>query len=359
MINDKRELIRSRFIDPDSPIIDALKQMDQVGTKLLIIQKENSFINLISIGDLQRAIIKNTSLSSPISSVTRKKVRVASPDMTENQIKKVILEHRMEFLPVIKEKQILDVFFWEEFFENTRRIQNNLNLPVVIMAGGVGTRLRPITHVIPKPLIPVGEYTMLEHIMSKFSQEGCNDFYLTINYKSDMIKYYMGGKKDNPYNIHYIEENTPLGTAGSLGLINKKFTSPIFVTNCDIYVNENYSEIFDYHKKNENDITVVAAILNHHIPYGCLETGKNGILQKINEKPTFTYKINAGFYIIEPKMIDEIPKNTFFHITHLIDKCIANSGKVGVFPISQKSWVDIGQWDKYLSIKDGSDNWIF
>lgn len=359
MNSEKNELIKSRFISPQSSIIEALKQMDSIGSKLLIIIESEIFINLLSIGDIQRAIINNTPLTDPIHTITRKEVKVAKSDMEHDEIKRMILQYRMEFLPVINEQKITNVFFWEEFFEKRIRLQNYLNLPVIIMAGGLGTRLRPITHVIPKPLIPVGDKTMLEHIMSKFHQEGCDDFYLTVNYKSDMIKYYMESQKDNPYNINYVHENKPLGTAGSIGLIKKKFNTPIFITNCDIYVNENYSEILNYHKTNKNDITVVAAILNHSIPYGCLESGSDGVLERINEKPTFTYKINAGFYIIEPHMIEKIPEDTFFHITHLIEKCISNSGKVGVFPISQKSWVDIGQWDKYLTLKDDSDNWIF
>ena len=143
-----------------------------------------------------------------------------------------------------------------------------------------------------------------------------------------------------------------MGTAGSLSLIKEKINNTFFINNCDIIIEQDYSEILDYHKKNNNEITIVAALKHISIPYGTLETGENGILLEISEKPEYTFKINSGMYVLEPQLINEIPENTFYHITDLIEKVRSRNGKVGVFPVSEKSWVDIGNWNEYIKMLD-------
>ena len=151
------------------------------------------------------------------------------------------------------------------------------------------------------------------------------------------------------YNVNFIEEEKPLGTGGSLYLLKDKIKEPFFVTNCDILIEQDYSEIYNYHKENGNEITLVSALNHIKFPYGIINTGKDGELLSINEKPEMTYEINSGMYILEPHLIDEIPINKFFHITQLIEKVKQRKGKVGVFPVSEKSWVDIGDWEKYIN----------
>ena len=261
-----------------------------------------------------------------------------------------MLENKTECMPVLDNKNnLIDVIFWEDLFAETERNEEKLDLPVIIMAGGKGTRMRPLTNVIPKPLIPIDDKTIAEHIIYNFQKIGCNNFYISINYKSEMIKDYFN-KLDKNYNVEFFEEEKPLGTAGSLHLLNGKTKKTFFISNCDILINEDYREIYKYHKEYKNELTIVGSFRHYPIPYGTLETGNEGKLISLQEKPQLSFLINSGMYILEPHLIDEIPQNEFFHITDLIEKIKARNGRVGVFPVSEKSWIDIGEWDKYLEM---------
>ena len=346
--------IRDLFIDKQASINTTLKKMDDVRSKLLIVGSEKIFEGLISIGDLQRAIIKNIDLSTPISTVLRKDIIVAQEGDDDEKIKKRMFTIRAEFMPVLNEhNEVVEVIFWEDLLDATKLPPSEkINFPVVIMAGGKGSRLKPITNVLPKPLIPIGDKPIVQHIMERFVDVGSNKFYFTVNYKSELIEYYFNSFEHPQYSIQYLKEKEFFGTAGSLSLLNGLIDSTFFVSNCDIIIDQDYSEIYRYHKANENELTLVAALKHYKIPYGTVETGYNGSLEEIHEKPEITYKINAGLYILEPHLLDEIPQNQFFHITDLIDKIKNRGGKVGVFPVSEKSWKDIGEWDEYLKNKE-------
>lgn len=337
-------------IEKSTSIIAALKQMDEKKHKLLLVLDEGLFYSLLSIGDIQRAIIANVPLEDPVSKILRPEVRVAKDTDDKEQIKSYMLARRNDFMPIVDDnRRVVDVIFWDDLFETKQKKENpELNLPVVIMAGGKGSRLRPLTNVLPKPLIPIGDQTMLEDIMDRFTDVGCHDFYLSVNYKADFIIQYLDNLNNPQYRLSYFREEKPLGTAGSLHLLKDKINSTFFVSNCDIIIDEDYSQILNYHRQNENEITVVAAIKNYPIPYGTLETGSSGRLQSLQEKPDITFKINTGMYILEPHLIREIPENEFFHITYLIEKLIRENRKVGVFPINDGSWTDIGNWDEYM-----------
>lgn len=342
-------------IDKSASIITALKQMDKKNHKLLLVLDRNLFYSLLSIGDIQRAIIANISLDEPVSKILRPEVHVAKDTDDKEQIKAHMRERRTDFMPIVDDqRRVVDVIFWDDLFETKRESKNpELNLPVVIMAGGKGSRLRPLTNVLPKPLIPIGDQTMLEDIMDRFVESGCHDFYLSINYKADVIIRYLNNLKNPDYNISYFQEKKPLGTAGSLHLLKDKINTTFFVSNCDIIIDEDYIQILNYHRQNGNEITVVAALKNYHIPYGTLETGSLGRLKSIQEKPDITFKINTGMYILEPHLLNEIPENEFYHITHLISKLVKEARKIGVFPINEGSWTDIGNWEEYMKyVKD-------
>lgn len=347
-MNDK---IKSILISEKASIIDAIRQMDTARRKLLIVIDENSkFFGLISIGDIQRAIIKNIDTATAVKGILRQNIKVSYVGYDRETLKTVILANKREFEPIIdSQKNIIDVLFWEDLFQGKKVSEkSDLALPVVIMAGGQGSRLRPLTNVLPKPLIPLGEQTILEDIMDRFVDCGCSNFYMSVNYKADFLKLYFDSIATKKYDIEYFQEEKPLGTAGSLHLLGEKIDRTFFVSNCDIIIDEDYAQIYNYHKANKNELTCVAAIKHYEIPYGTMETTDGGILTSIIEKPTFTFKINTGLYILEPHLLNEIPKNEFYHITFLIDKLIKEGRKVGVFPINEGSWTDIGNWDEYI-----------
>ena len=342
--------IKHIIIPETASITMALKKMDSIDKKLLLVTGvNNKFKSVISVGDIQRSLIKNQNFDTPISEIVRPQIRASFLGQSLTEIKKEMVRFRMEFMPVLTlENELVDVIFWEDIFEiKHSNLKGNVDIPVVIMAGGMGVRLRPITNIIPKPLIPIGEKSIAEHIIEKFVDNGSKTFYMSVNYKSDMIKDYFGKLKNQDYEINFIEESKPSGTAGSLSLLKEKISSTFFVSNCDIIVNQDYEEVYKYHKKNKNELTLIGALKNYAIPYGTLKLTNEGFLDEIIEKPEHHFLVNAGLYIIEPQILSEIPKNTFFHITHLIEKIIKRNGRIGVFPVSEASWMDVGNWVEY------------
>lgn len=339
---------KNRNIASSTSLMQALKKMDEINVKLLIVIDQDKFDGLISIGDIQRAIISNIDLNESVAKVKRIDPKIATPEMPISEVRQLMLLNRMELCPVVdNNKSIQKIYFWGDLFEEEEEVPvNTFNLPIVIMAGGFGTRLRPLTYVIPKPLVPIGERTMLEEIFDRFGKFGCKEFHISVNYKSDLIKYYIDSQH-LPYEVSYFEEDKPMGTAGSLSLLKNKINSTFFVSNCDILIEQDYSEILSYHQEKGNEITLVAALKHLGIPYGTIETGEDGQLLEMKEKPNFDFMINAGMYILEPHLLSEIPENEFFHITHLIEKLKQAGRKVGVFPVSEQSWMDVGQWDEY------------
>lgn len=340
---------KNRKISEGASVLEAMRYMDDIDRKLLIIAENNKFIGLVSVGDLQRAIIADIPLETKVTAIIRDNIRVASPENSFEEIKELMIKYRMELLPVIgNDHQISKIYFWEDIFSESKPSPKNLfDLPIIIMAGGFGTRLKPLTNVLPKPLIPFGETTILEQIFKRFADHGSNRFHISVNYKAELIEFYLKDQK-LPYQIDYFKEDKPMGTAGSLHLLKDSINETFFVSNCDIIVEQDYSEILAYHKENNNEITIVAALKHYSIPYGTIETTENGELVSLSEKPELTFKINSGMYILEPHLLNEIPEDDFYHITHLIDSIRKRNGKVGVFPVSEKSWIDIGQWDEYL-----------
>lgn len=341
------------IISPDTSLKQALMKMDEVGYKLLMIADDNHYFRgLITIGDIQRAIIANKSLEDPAIHVSRSDLILGTTDSSTAEIRKQMLLYRLVYMPIIdQDRKIIKVIYWEEIVKNEdNEIYPALNLPVVIMAGGVGSRLKPLTNILPKPLLPFGDSTILENIIDRFKKYGCYHFQISINYKADLIRFYFDNLDKKDYQIYFFTEEKPLGTAGSLHLLEDKLQSTFFVSNCDILIDEDYSSICNYHFENKNELTIVASIKNYDIPYGAVESGDNGQLISIKEKPRLDFMINSGMYILEPHLLKEIPKNTFFHLTDLINKIKNRGGKVGVFPISEKSWIDIGEWRFYSKI---------
>lgn len=339
-------------ISPSATIIEALKQMDTEHVKVLMVMENEQFNGIITIGDIQRAILRNIKTNVCIKYILDQNKQYASPNDSYESIKNKMISLRAEIMPVIDENgNLIKVYTWNDLFSEGCCFVSSpkLDLPVVIMAGGKGTRLKPLTNIYPKPLIPIGEKTIVETIMDKFVSYECHDFYISVNYKAEVIKNYFDFLQNPQYKIQYFQEDKPMGTAGSLRLLKDKLHSTFFVSNCDILINENYADILKYHQSNQNELTVVAALKTYSIPYGTIITGENGLLESIEEKPSLTFKINTGLYILEPSILDEIPDD-FFHITHLMEKLKQEGRRVGVYPISQNDWMDMGDWNEYLKL---------
>lgn len=349
MINKKKVITKT------TSLIDALRIMDKVRCKLLIVCNVDKFLGLITIGDIQRAILNKRDLSDCVAGYMRLDILYASKNMSMDEIKALMQCKRLECMPVVDDKGVLvDTIEWEEVFSNVyRKNSRKVDCPVVIMAGGRGSRLRPITNILPKPLIPLKEKTIIEEIMDGFVDVGCRKFYISVNYKANAIKNYFDELGSTKYEIQFVCEEEPLGTAGSLFLLKNQLSSTFFVSNCDILADINLADLMEYHKKNKNIITVVSVLKNYSIPYGTLETQEEGLLADIKEKPEVVYQINSGLYILEPEIFEYIQNNKFLHITELIKRLLQDNKRVGVFPISEGSWTDMGNWDEYLKLIKG------
>lgn len=347
------EKIKKRIISSDKTLIQTMKIMDEVFSKLLLVFEGDVFLGIITNGDLQRAIIAHIPFDTAIGKIVSREGKLyAHVGDDREKIKEWMLAQRAELMPVLDHNgQLADVIFWDDVLADTQAVDNRpkINLPVVIMAGGKGTRLQPITNVIPKPLVPVGEKTILEVIMDQFESIGCHKFYMSVNYKADMMKYYLS-QLPHHYDIEFFQEEKPLGTIGSVSLLKGKIDTPFFVSNCDSINEQDYRDVYDYHINNKNDITIVTMVKSFRIPYGVIETGEDGLMVALSEKPELTYQVNTGVYILNPDCIDKIPKGEFFHITQLMEKIKIRGGRVGCFPVSEYSWKDMGEWPEYLKM---------
>lgn len=342
--------IHNRIVGPECTILEALKKMDEIKMKILFVFSNNKFKGIFTLGDIQRAIIKGYALSTHIIDILDKNKIYADASEDVESIKEKMKGIRAECMPVLRDSELVEVYFWDELFGSLCiNRKESINLPVVIMAGGKGTRLKPITNVIPKPLVPVGDRTILEVIMDQFESIGCRKFYMSVNYKADMMKFYLS-QLDYKYDIEFFMEDKPLGTIGSVSLLKGKITTPFFVSNCDSINDQDYRDVYDYHVQNNNDLTIVTMVKSFSIPYGVIETGEDGIMTALREKPELNFQVNTGAYILNPECIDEIPEGEFFHITHLMEKIKARGGRVGCFPVSEGSWHDMGEWSEYLKM---------
>ena len=222
-------------------------------------------------------------------------------------------------------------------------------MKVVILAGGKGTRISEYTKVLPKPLIPIDGKPIIDHIMETFKKCGSNTFYISLNYKSKILKSYFE-ELNHKYKIFFLEEKSPLGTAGALCMLKNKISKNFFVTNSDIILKTDFIDLYNFHKDNKIDITLVVAAKEYEIPYGSCEISSGGDLLKINEKPKFNFLINSGLYVLNQKVLKLLRKNKKTDMNELIYLAIKKNFKIKIYPVSEKQWIDVGQWVEYKKI---------
>lgn len=340
-------------IHPTATIKEAMETLDKTAKKvLLVVDADLSLIGTLTDGDVRRYILKGGELSGNIQNAYYSDpIFVFKENLDPEKIKRIFTKNEIDLLPVLDQnRKVVDFIPWGKVFGGDRREENGkLETPVVIMAGGRGSRLDPFTKVLPKPLIPIGEKPVIDHIIDRFRDYGISEFYLTVHHMSKILRAYFE-EKNPDYSIGFAEEDEPRGTAGSLKLLAKKLIRPFFVSNCDIIIEADYADIFRFHVKNSQNITLVASAKQFNIPYGICELNGSGTLERIQEKPEYNFLVNTGLYMLNPDVISLIPDDGLFHITHLIDKVKKNKGSVGVYPVSEKAWIDVGQWVEYRKV---------
>ncbi len=348
--------INQFIIDKNKSIKDAIKKINGNGQKTCFVIDENKkLFGSITDGDIRRRILKNEkSINEKVKKYCNKKTKyILSSNTNSKRIKRIFVTKKIEILPVLNSnKKIVKIILKSEVFSFKKKKkfkQKNLksNLRVVIMAGGKGQRLDPITRIFPKPLVPIKDKTAIENIIDNFSKFGVKKFDLILNYKSELIKAFFKSKQNLPHKILYHEEKKPLGTAGGLEKLKNKIKGNFIVTNCDVFFNFNLNILTQQHFKNKNDLTLVVSHQNSILPYGVCKLNKENNFVKINEKPKFKHLITTGLYLINSSILKLIPKNKYLDMNSLIDICKKNNMKIGIFKIKKNNWQDIGQLTEY------------
>ena len=313
---------------------DAYEKMNENEYQIVfVVDKDNKLLFAITDGDIRRHVLAKGTLEESVMVLSKSCVTATSI----YDAKKLCKEYKV--VPIVNENNTIDILVFRDHILPKRTI----DIPVVIQAGGLGTRLYPYTKILPKPLIPIGDMPIIEKIIKRFCEFGCTKFYIIVNHKKEMIKaYFSEGKK---YNIEFVDELQPLGTGGGLALLKGKLNQPFIFANCDTFLDCDFADLYDQHLNSNSDVTIISSQIKFQLPYGTLKIDENKKLEQFVEKPTFYFLSNVGYYVVNPNVVDMIPNNTKIHFTTICEQLIDDK-KVGVYEIREEEWHDMGEIDK-------------
>lgn len=344
--------IEEFIIDGSVTVLQAMQKLDATGQRILFVAKEGVLKGALTDGDIRKYILRGGALEGPAADAANPSPK-SLPLTERGRAKRTLERYTIDALPLVdKAGRIADIIF-----ASGADVDNHTcaEIPVVIMAGGLGTRLYPYTKILPKPLIPVGEQPILEHIIDRFCDFGCRDFRLVVNYKKGMIKSYFN-ELEPAYRISYVDEDEPLGTGGGLCLLKGQLNSTFFLSNCDILLDADFADLAAYHKRQGNLITMVCAAKHFTVPYGVIELGEGGAIKTMQEKPEMNFWTNTGVYVVEPRVVQELEDGKKQGFTDIIESYRAQGEKVGVYPISEQSWMDMGQIEELDAMRRKLEN---
>lgn len=341
-----KEKMNKLIVSKECSIVDAMQQIDINARGIVyVVDEKYKLIGSLTDGDIRRWLIKTADLSGNILSIMNKTPKVIYRKDIE-KAQEFMEKYAINSIPVVNAKGVLVDIILEEQENIEKCVDKKLeDVPVIIMAGGKGTRLYPYTKILPKPLIPIGDIPIMERIIDRFCGFGMDTYYITVNYRKNMIRSYFNDIISN-YQIHYIEEDKPLGTAGSIQLIEEEFDKPVFVTNCDILIDADYTDIYRHHVQSGNMLTIVTALKNIVVPYGVINAKEDGVVSSMEEKPKLSYFVNTGMYVVNPEALKLIPQDTFYHMTDLSDELLKRNERVGMYPISEEAFLDMGEFEE-------------
>ena len=309
------------LINPQATILDAMKVINRNAKGIAFICQENKLIGVVTDGDIRRYILEKGDLSDCVQKIAKENM-IWLIDKREDQAIQLMKQKSVSAIPILNDKkEIVKIYFSSGDIAGNEKKIDMLTVPLVIMAGGKGTRLKPYTDILPKPLIPIGDKTITEHIVDRFLNRGCSEIYMIVNYKKEFIKAYF---QDSCYKdaIEFVDEKVFLGTGGGLKLMEGVIGGTFFMSNCDILINADYAEILDYHRSEKNLITMVCARKEFSIPYGTIMVNDDNRVTGLVEKPSNSYLVNTGFYVVEPELRSKIPKDTLILICEIIETWI-------------------------------------
>jgi len=341
------ENINSLFIKEDNTIKESLEIIDKAAMRIaIVIDSHNKFLGTLSDGDIRRALLSSLCLSDSIKDIYFKNCTTGLNTESKEEIIKKAIQNKVYQIPILDTNNyIVDVLDLATLLSIKKRKNK-----VILMAGGLGTRLRPLTTDTPKPLLKVGNKPILQTIIESFASHGFENIIISLNYKSQMIRDYFKDGKDYGVTISYIEENKRLGTAGALSLLHENPSEPFFVMNADLLTNVNFAELLDFHTTSHSIGTMCVREYQYQIPYGVIET-KDTQITSIIEKPTQKFFVNAGIYLLNPEVLNYVPKNEYYDMPTLFENIIEQQKKV-LSSASDEYWLDIGQHHDFVKANE-------
>lgn len=346
-------ILEELMISEEVTVLEAMQRLDKVAYKVLLVQRAYKLLATLTDGDIRRWILKKGALEASIKNVANYHPKYLIGKGNNNESMAYMKKMAVEVLPIVDEEGcIIDVLLRDI---NRKKEKRKIELPVVMMAGGKGTRLYPYTKILPKPLIPIGDIPIAEHIINSFYDYGCMEFYLILNHKKNMIKAYFN-ELEKDYQVYYLDEDKPLGTGGGLSLLKGKINSTFILTNCDILIRDDIDKIYKLHKEKKHIITMICSLKNFQIPYGVVNIGVNGEIESMSEKPQLSFFTNTGCYLVEPEVIELLENNKNIGFPDIIEEYIGKGKSVGVYPIGENAWLDMGQMDELERMREVLEN---
>lgn len=339
--------IETYCIKLNSTIKDAMEAIDKNLTGGAFVVDEYFHVKgVITDGNIRRAILRGYSIGDSIEEIYSKSFKYVTSYVSRKKVKELMFKYKIRQIPVLDEQgKIINLYFIDDIISYEEK--DNY---VFILAGGLGTRLKPLTDDTPKPMLKLADKPILEHIIEQFKEYGYRKFIISLNYKGEIIENYFGNGEKFDVNIEYVRETKQLGTAGSIKLAEEKFKKPFIVINGDILTGMDFDSFLNYHIENDFDVTVGSRNYEIKVPYGVMIT-ENNLIKSMEEKPVYSFFINSGIYVLSEKVVSYIPNNEMYNMTDLIEEIIANKGRSGVYQITEY-WSDIGQMEEFHKAKE-------
>ena len=333
-------------INQNASIKEALEVIDKGAIKVAVVLSDDGLLlGMLSDGDIRRALLKGMSLDDSITSIINKHPVVANINDTKERILELANEKKLHQIPIISNGKLIGIQDIREFLA-----PKNKPNKVILMVGGLGTRLRPLTNDVPKPMLDVGNKPILHTIVENFAKYGYTDIIMCVNYKSEIIKEYFGNGDKFGVKIEYVLESKRMGTAGALSLLQKRPKDDFFVMNGDLLTNVNFEYLHEYHKDSNALASICIRKYEMQVPYGVVNVRANKVTS-IEEKPTQSFFVSAGIYMFSPIVLDFIPKGVFYDMPTLFSELLKHDFPIHPFPI-REYWLDIGRMDEYRRAND-------
>ncbi|MEA2479175.1 MAG: hypothetical protein QOJ07_1097 [Thermoleophilaceae bacterium] len=340
-----RERFQRIFVAPDATVRQAFEAIDAGAVEIaLVCDGERRLAGTITDGDLRRALLRGTGLDDPITPIVHPDPVTAPLGTPREELLALMTERAVAQVPLIEDGCVTDLAIIRNLLQDTAGRTDDHK--VVVMAGGEGRRLRPLTEDVPKPMLTVGDRPLLETVLGQVRESGFHRVLLAVGYRADVIEDHFGDGTGFGLDIDYIREEQPLGSAGALQLVREQLDEPFIVMNADLLTNVNLGALLRYHHEESNVVTIGVRQYVLQVPYGVVDMD-GGEVTGLREKPEVSYFVNAGLYAVSPEAVQLLPAElSQFHMTDLVDAALAARQRVGSFPV-REYWLDIGQLADY------------